>query len=131
MVVDYSAASGGGASSRKIQSRRVGSFGVLSAQMATPLAMVLTELLQNAFEHGLDGVGSALEVTVVRRDGKLVILVSDDGRGLPPGFDPSSAGNLGLQIVRVMVSGDLGGTFDMRPRDGGGTVVYLELPVED
>jgi two-component sensor histidine kinase/PAS domain-containing protein len=131
MVVDYSAASGSGASSRGVQSRRVGSFGVLSAQVATPLAMVLTELLQNAFEHGLDGAGSSLEVTAVRQDGRLKILVADDGRGLPEGFDPHSAGNLGLQIVRTLVAGDLGGSFDMTPREDGGTVVTVDLPVNE
>ena len=131
MVLDYSAASGGGASSRGVQSRRVGTFGVLAAQVATPLAMVLTELLQNAFEHGLDGAGSTLEVTAVRRGRQLTILVSDDGRGLPPGFDPSTAGNLGLQIVRTLVTGDLNGTFDMTPREDGGTVVTLDLNVGD
>jgi two-component sensor histidine kinase/PAS domain-containing protein len=131
MVVDYSVASGSGASSRGVQARRIGSFGVLSAQFATSLAMVLTELLQNAFEHGLDGAGSVLEVTAVRWSGRLAITVSDDGRGLPPGFDPRTAGNLGLQIVRTLVTGDLGGDFGMLPREGGGTVVALELPVRD
>jgi two-component sensor histidine kinase len=129
MVLDYSAASGSGASSRGVQSRRIGSFGVLDAQVATPLAMVLTELLQNAFEHGLDGAGSTLEVTAVRQDRQLKILVADDGRGLPPEFDPATAGNLGLQIVRTLVTGDLNGTFGMVPREGGGTVVTLDLQV--
>jgi two-component sensor histidine kinase len=128
MVVDYSAASGG-AGGRGVLSRRVGTFGVLPAQVATPLAMVLTELLQNAFEHGLDGAGSSLEVTALRQDGRLRITVSDDGRGLPPGFDPHSAGNLGLQIVRTLVGGELGGSFDMTAREGGGTVVTVDLPV--
>jgi two-component system, sensor histidine kinase PdtaS len=129
MVVDFSAASGVAAAGRPVQSRRIGSFGVLPAQIATPLAMVLTELLQNAFEHGFDGAGSILEVTALRQDTSLTVLVCDDGRGLPPGFDPQSAGNLGLQIVRTLVSGDLGGRFDMATRAEGGTVVTLELQV--
>jgi len=131
MVLDYSAASGSGASSRGVQSRRIGTFGVLDAQVATPLAMVLTELLQNAFEHGLDGAGSILEVTALRQERQLTILVADDGRGLPPDFDPATAGNLGLQIVRTLVTGDLNGTFDMGPREGGGTVVTLIVQVGD
>ncbi|HEV2637528.1 MAG TPA: histidine kinase N-terminal domain-containing protein [Actinocrinis sp.] len=120
---------GAGSAGREISARRVGSFGELAAQIATPLAMVLTELLQNAFEHGLTGAGSSLEVTAVREDGRLRILVVDDGHGLPAGFDPQSAGNLGLQIVRAMVQGDLGGDFDMADRDGGGTVVTVSVPV--
>jgi len=115
--------------SRQIRARRLGSFGVLGAQIATPLAMVLTELLQNAFEHGLAGAGSSLEVTALREDGRLRILVVDDGHGLPAGFDPQTAGNLGLQIVRTLVQGDLGGDFDMANLDGGGTVVTVSVPV--
>ena len=120
---------GAGSAGREIKARRVGSFGELGAQIATPLAMVLTELLQNAFEHGLTGAGSTLEVTALRQDGRLRILVVDDGHGLPPGFDPQSDGNLGLQIVRAMVQGDLGGDFDMADRDEGGTVVTVSVPV--
>ena len=135
MVLDYSAAAGSGAGSRppgaKVSSRRAGSFGVLPAQIATPLALVLTELIQNAFEHGLADAGSLLEITATRSGGRLAILVADDGRGLPDGFDPQHAGNLGLQIVRTLVAGDLGGTFDMKPREGGGTVVALDFPVKE
>jgi two-component sensor histidine kinase len=132
MVMDFSASSlgttSGGVPAEPVRPRRVGSFGVLGATVATPLAMVLTELLQNAFEHGLDGgAGTLLEVTAQRREDRLTITVVDDGRGLPMGFDPRSAGNLGLQIVRTLVQGELGGEFDMRQRDGGGTVVSLEF----
>ncbi|HWG25947.1 histidine kinase N-terminal domain-containing protein [Actinospica sp.] len=132
MVLDFSASglgtTSGGVATEPVRPRRVGSFGVLGATVATPLAMVLTELLQNAFEHGLDGgAGTLLEVTAQRREDRLVISVVDDGRGLPVGFDPRTAGNLGLQIVRTLVQGELGGEFDMRQRDGGGTVVSLEI----
>ena len=133
MVMDFSQSAGlgntyGGVVAEPVRPRRVGSFGVLGATVATPLAMVLTELLQNAFEHGLDGgAGTLLEVTALRREDRLVITVVDDGRGLPVGFDPRTAGNLGLQIVRTLVQGELGGEFDMRQRDGGGTVVSLDI----
>ena len=133
MVMDFSQSAGlgntyGGVVAEPVRPRRVGSFGVLGATVATPLAMVLTELLQNAFEHGLDGgVGTLLEVTALRTGDRLMITVVDDGRGLPMGFDPRTAGNLGLQIVRTLVQGELGGEFDMRQRDGGGTVVSLDI----
>ncbi len=134
MVADFSASgastsTSGGVSSGQVRPRRVGTFGVLGAHVATPLAMVLTELLQNAFEHGLDGgAGSLLEVTALRQSENLTITVVDDGRGLPAGFDPHTAGNLGLQIVRTLVQNELKGTFDMRNRDDGGTIVSIDLP---
>ncbi|GDY56477.1 hypothetical protein SVIO_071000 [Streptomyces violaceusniger] len=102
--------------------------------MATPLSMVLTEVLQNALEHGFGpGEQGTVEVSAVRGGGdeesRLVVVVQDDGRGLPEGFDPQRAGNLGLQIVRTLVEGELGGTFDMVPAPERGTRVMLDFPV--
>ena len=103
-----------------------------TAEIATPLSMVLTELLQNALEHGF-GPGESGTRRHHRRPAAaelITITVQDDGRGLPPGFDAQTAGNLGLQIVRTLVVGELGGTFDMLPAPAGGTRVILELPLE-
>ena len=120
----------------RVTARRSGSFGILSADVATPLSMVLTEILQNALEHAYGPkAGGAVEVSAVRRrepgagEEQLLITVTDDGSGLPPDFDPQRDGNLGLQIVRTLVVGELAGTFDMLAAEGGGTVVVLEVPV--
>ncbi|MGQ4512265.1 histidine kinase N-terminal domain-containing protein [Streptomyces sp. DW26H14] len=128
--------------------RRSGGFGVLDAEVATPLAMVLTEVLQNALEHAFDpGERGRVEVSAVRGEepagarrgsgrpgerpgGRLLITVQDDGRGLPEGFDPQRAGNLGLQIVRTLVEGELGGSFDMLRAPERGTRVVLDIPVD-
>lgn len=63
------------------------------------------------------------------KDARLLITVTDDGVGLPEGFDPKRAGNLGLQIVRTLVEGELSGSFDMVPAPGRGTRVVLDIPV--
>ncbi|MEV0775719.1 histidine kinase N-terminal domain-containing protein [Streptomyces sp. NPDC050433] len=125
--------------------RRTGRFGILDAEVATPLSMVLTEILQNALEHAFEtGERGTVEVHAVRSggngpkrpgsvgrsDARLLITVQDDGRGLPEGFDPRRAGNLGLQIVRTLVEGELGGGFDMLPGQERGTRVILDIPVE-
>jgi two-component sensor histidine kinase len=109
--------------------RRVGSFGQLPAGLATPLSMVLTELLQNALEHGLRGRSGVVEVSTKRVDEALEIVVADDGEGLPVGFSLSASPRLGLQIVRTLVEGDLRGSLDVRPRPGGGTLATLRIPV--
>ena len=145
-----------------------GSFGPLSASVATPLAMVLTELLQNALQHGfpqpardqaplkdhgliddhglLDDHGlpkdhgllkdqgpneddGLIEVTAVRKPDRLTVTVADSGVGLPAGFDLDSATSLGLQIVRTLVVGELGGRLKIAPRPGGGTEAVVDLPV--
>jgi two-component sensor histidine kinase len=109
---------------------RVGSFGVLPAQVATPLAMVLAELLQNAVEHGYDGLDRVGRVTIgveSSEGGGLLVEVADDGRGLPEGFSVTASERLGLQIVATLVSSELGGRLEIRPRDGGGAVATVTV----
>jgi two-component system, sensor histidine kinase PdtaS len=115
----------------RVNAVRKGQFGILTAEIATPLSMVLTELLQNALEHGFGtGRHGTVEVAVRRGPDDLRLTVEDNGRGLPERFDPQRAGNLGLQIVRTLVVGELGGTFDMLPAPDGGTRVILDIPVD-
>src|ERR1700757_2911160 len=111
-----------------------GSFGQLSAAVATPLAMVLTELLQNALQHGFSGPQAAreqglIEVVVVREPERLTVTVADTGVGLPEGFELESTTSLGLQIVRTLVVGELGGRLRITPRAGGGTEAVVDIPV--
>ena len=115
-----------GASVRTV---RVGSFGTLTAEVATPLAMVITEVLQNAVEHGFrDGEGT-VELTAQRLVGRLRVTVDDDGVGLPEGFDLDGSTSLGLSIVRTLVESELDGQLEMAARPGGGTRVVLDIPV--
>jgi two-component sensor histidine kinase len=112
----------------RVTPKRTGSFGVLPAAVAMPLAMVLTELLQNALEHGLPDRSGLLEVLAERGEDRLTVVVADGGKGLPAGFSMDSTG-LGLQIVRTLIVGELGGRLDFRSRVGGGTEVVLILPL--
>jgi two-component system, sensor histidine kinase PdtaS len=94
--------------------------------------MVLTELLQNAVEHGYpegDRVGS-ITVEPQRLAGRLRVTVDDDGVGLPAGFDPDGSPNLGLSIVRTLVESELGGLLELRAGPEGGARVVLDVPLE-
>jgi len=97
---------------------RRGDFGLLAAEVATPLAMILTELVQNAVEHA---AATRIEVHVTRGERSLTVVVQDDGRGLPADFDLADSPRLGLQIVRTLVQADLRGTLDLRSGPGSGT----------
>jgi two-component sensor histidine kinase len=112
-----------------------GRFGLLPGAVATPLALVLTELLQNALQHGLvTGPGPApagfVLVQAARGPGRLRVRVEDNGAGLPEGFSLDADASLGLQIVRTLVESELGGQLTIRPRPGGGTSVQVSLPVK-
>ena len=111
----------------EVQVMRSGSFGVLTAEVATPLAMVLTELVQNAVEHAFPTGAGRIVVEVARSPRELVVAVVDDGRGLPTGFDLSTSTRLGLQIVRALVAEQLQGTLAIGPGERSGTRAMLEV----
>ncbi|WP_299566423.1 sensor histidine kinase [uncultured Mycolicibacterium sp.] len=116
---------------RPISIRREGDFGVLDADRATALTMVITELVQNAIEHAFDPSSEAGSVVIrAERSARwLDVVVHDDGRGLPPGFSLEKADRLGLQIVRTLVSAELDGSLGMRESPSGGTDVVLRVPL--
>ena len=108
-----------------------GDPGALRAEVATPLAVALTELLQNAVEHGFpDGWASdrpgRVMVTLANDGSELVVAVRDNGAGLSPTFSDHQP-SLGLTIVRTLVTTQLGGTLTMS--SDGGTVVEVRVPV--
>jgi two-component sensor histidine kinase len=97
--------------------------------MATPLVLVLTELVHNALAHGFDA-GQAGEVVVrARRSaGRLEVIVADDGRGMPDDFDYDRSDGLGLQIVRTLLT-ELDSHLVVRAREGGGTEALITVPM--
>src|SRR5262249_8258508 len=119
-------AGGGAAAGARGTPHRGGRLRVLPAGVATPPALVLPGLLQNATTHGRGeqpGPSAAsapeihragapstpvrprpglLQVSVARDAERLTVVVEDDGRGLPDDFDLESANSLGLQIVRTL-----------------------------
>jgi two-component sensor histidine kinase len=117
----------------RLRVRRQGSFGELPSETATTVAMVLTELLQNAVEHGYPGLGDSggtILVTAERTADRLVFTVVDDGQGLPPGFNIEGASTLGLSIVGTLVESELGGRLTLGPAPTGrGTRAAIELPL--
>jgi two-component system, sensor histidine kinase PdtaS len=110
---------------------RKGTLGVLDADRATALIMVITELVQNAIEHAYDTSGTHGNVTIrAERSARwLDVVVHDDGRGLPAGFSLEKSDRLGLQIVSTLVSTELDGSLGMHDAPGGGTDVELRVPI--
>ena len=106
---------------------------------AVLFTQVLTNLLENAAKHTPDG--TRIQVTARSENQQILIVVEDDGPGLPAG-DPNrlfakfqrgrSEGDipgagLGLAICRAVVE-EHGGRISASSRDGGGTRVTIRLP---
>lgn len=122
-----------------VEVRWSGEAGEMGAQIATPLAVALNELLQNAVEHAFVEVlfeGEArsgrdkspeVKMEFERKGDQLFVRVRDNGTGLPSDFSIEATSSLGLSIVRGLVNSQLGGTIRMY--NDHGTVVELTLPV--
>ncbi len=114
-----------------------GDLGDTTADIATPLAVALAEILQNAVEHGFVGENPAQEVghvvlTLGNDRDKLWANISDNGCGLPDGFDIATTTSLGLSIVRDLVITQLNGAITMESggaSQGRGTNVSLTIPL--
>jgi two-component sensor histidine kinase len=108
-----------------------GHIGVVPGSISSSLSLVVAELLQNAFEHGVQERGHGHIVLDVERRGRRVrISVIDDGAGLPAAFDPGTDAQLGLQIVQTLVRDELKGSLSWEPGlDGRGTTATIDLVI--
>ncbi len=99
----------------------------LTSQQATSLGLAVNELLQNAVEHAFpQREEGRIRIHIGREGPGLRVAVEDDGRGVPPDFDPRASADLGLKIVHALVTEDLGGTLEYA--GGAGTRAVITLP---
>jgi two-component sensor histidine kinase len=112
----------------ELEISRTGLLGALESRIATPLALVITELIYNALEHGLETEGSKLNIKIERKDKSVTVTISDDGVGLPEGFSLATSSNLGLQIVRTLTENELRGTLVLES-DQEETRAVLKFPI--
>lgn len=109
---------------RDIEIEVTGNAGPVGADLATPLAVTLTELIQNSIEHAFpEGRSGTVAVEIGREAEEIVLVVRDDGAGFND--DALFGGRLGLQIVRSLID-ELGGTFEIS--SDGGTRVEVRVP---
>jgi two-component sensor histidine kinase len=114
-----------------------GDAGDLRGDVATPLAVVLSELMQNAVDHAFprDGEGPVkghVHVRLTRDAEDLTVEVVDDGIGLPPDFTLEGSKGLGLSIVQALVDGELEGALQLgptNPPDEPGTRAHVRVPL--
>jgi two-component sensor histidine kinase/putative methionine-R-sulfoxide reductase with GAF domain len=89
----------------------------LEGARATALALVFSELLQNALEHG----GDVVRIELAQRNGDVVLAIADDGGGIE-----GAAAGTGLSIVEALVRDELGGTLSLA--DDGGLRAEVVFP---
>jgi two-component sensor histidine kinase len=81
----------------------------LAGNRATALALVFSELLQNALEHG----GQKIKIELVKKADEAVLTITDDGAGIP-----TDADGTGLSIVQALIKDELKGRLELKSEKG-------------
>jgi two-component sensor histidine kinase len=93
-----------------------------------PITLIVCEILTNALKYAHPG-GVPVRMMVsceARADNVLMVCVSDDGVGLPEGFDPLKDGGIGFQVIRALTK-EIGGVLDVHS-DNLGVTFRLTVP---
>jgi two-component sensor histidine kinase/putative methionine-R-sulfoxide reductase with GAF domain len=88
----------------------------IAGNRATALALVFSELLQNALEHG----GESVQIELAQRNGEVVLSIADDGTGIE-----ADAAGTGLSIVQALVRDELQGRLELSSREGTKAEVFF------
>jgi two-component sensor histidine kinase len=100
----------------------------LSTDRAIPLALIVNELVTNAFKYAYPSGGGPVTVNVdLRSAGKIAIAVSDEGVGIPDGFTVEGAGNMGMMLIGSLAH-QLSGHIDARRNAGPGSRFTVTTP---
>lgn len=106
----------------------------IDSDMATPLGLIINELLTNVFKHAfkLNGVVPQIYVGFQPTDETEEFFrldIRDNGSGLPEGFDIQETQSFGLKMVRLLV-GELNGSLDFKNEKGAHFSIILKKPTK-
>jgi PAS domain S-box-containing protein len=100
----------------------------LPVDQAIPCALVVNEVLSNAYKHAFAGrKKGTIGISAVQEKGRIRITVRDDGIGLPADFDISRTSSLGLKLIRTLVQHQLKGSLNLESKNG--TEMTMEFPL--
>jgi PAS domain S-box-containing protein len=90
----------------------------LPVDRAIPCGLILNELISNALKHAFPGGAGAIRVELRKlTHDRILLSVSDDGIGMPAGFDPARSGSLGMQLVAALAE-QLDGRLEIERQPG-------------
>jgi len=94
--------------------------------------LLLQPLVENAIKHGVSKISSPGEISVLtsRDDGRLHLMITDNGPGLGGGAKASSGGGLGLRATQERLRTLYGSNqrLEIRSKPGDGVEVSVEIP---
>ena len=100
---------------------------------AVPVGLIVNELLSNALKHAFVGrkEGKIKVSLTASEEGRINLTVSDDGVGLPPGFDINETGTLGLRLIKILTEDQLHGTLEVISEEGTTFNIEFDIRTDD
>jgi PAS domain S-box-containing protein len=99
---------------------------VFDINIAITLGLIINELASNSYKHAFrDRRDGCIEVSIMKKEMNLILIVKDNGSGIPEGADLKKSESLGLQLVDTLIE-QLYGKFEII--NDGGTEVRIEFP---
>lgn len=117
-------------SGKKIQTSVDAEGILLEIDSAVPVGLIINEMVTNAYKYAFEGLESGtINIALNRlKDGRIELLVSDNGVGLPEGFDIRSAKSMGMKLISIL-SRQLRGTLTAESKQGSTfRIVFAEVP---
>jgi two-component sensor histidine kinase len=103
---------------------------VWNPDIAMSCGLILNELLTNAFKYAFPAGEGQISVSITREEQSYIIIVQDNGIGLPEGFSLDKVTSLGLQLVTTLAK-QLGGTIEFSRQNGTKFAIRFPVPSSD
>jgi PAS domain S-box-containing protein len=101
----------------------------LSVDQAIPCALMVNEILTNAYKHAFKGrERGSIEISALQENGHMTIIIRDDGIGISRNFDTVHANSLGFKLIRALIQYQLKGSFMVN--NNKGTEVVVKFPIQ-
>ncbi|GAB6059204.1 histidine kinase dimerization/phosphoacceptor domain -containing protein [Desulfonatronum parangueonense] len=107
---------------------------ILGIDVAVPCGMIVNELVTNAFKHAFrdqtfrgDSRTKEISVSMQEDDKGCVLVIADNGMGMPGEIDLQSTGSYGLRIARMIATHQLRGSIDLDRSNGARFVITFDF----
>ena len=98
-----------------------------TAKQSSVIGLIVNEILTNSLKYAFPGNRKGeIKLSLKQEDGTLSIIISDNGIGLPGGFDPANSSGIGMKLIHGMAA-QLNGTVQVTANEG--TRVSLSIPL--
>ncbi|MBT5992500.1 MAG: sensor histidine kinase, partial [Bacteroidetes bacterium] len=106
--------------SKKVQFKVEAENIMIGAKQASPVGLIVNELITNCLKYAFPGdqEGEILLELKSNKENGVELSVSDNGIGIPEGFDLKTADSLGLKLVKLLVENQLDGSIEMENNNG-------------